>query len=96
MISEKTRETLRNAFTKAGEILREHAGSAVQTRIKENLSSVLTDADLASEQRILEILSGTDSPCNILSEEGKGARRKRIAPCVNEDTRPQMKRPWVK
>jgi len=69
MISEKTREILRIAFEKGGEVLRRYAGEAVQARVKENLSSVVTEADLASEQRILEILSTTEFPCNIISEE---------------------------
>jgi myo-inositol-1(or 4)-monophosphatase len=69
MISEKAREILRIALKEGGEVLRQVAGNKVQARLKENLSSVVTDADLASEQRILEILTGTGFPCNIISEE---------------------------
>lgn len=66
---EKARETLKNALENGGEVLKGYAGRVMKARIKETLSSVVTDADLAAEQRILEILTDGRSPGNIISEE---------------------------
>lgn len=69
MNREKAREILKKALESGGQVLKEYAGSVLEARVKENISSVVTDADLAAEQRILEILTDTPSPGNIISEE---------------------------
>jgi myo-inositol-1(or 4)-monophosphatase len=69
MISEKTREILRIAFREGGRILMDHFGSSLETTVKESNSSVVTDADYASEKKILEVLGDSATPCNIISEE---------------------------
>ena len=47
----------------------EHLGHTPEARIKENISSVVTEADLASEKAILEILDSGAGRFNIITEE---------------------------
>ena len=54
---------------KGGQVLLDYMGSTLQTVMKESISSVVTEADLASEKVILEILGNTNSPFNIITEE---------------------------
>jgi myo-inositol-1(or 4)-monophosphatase len=68
MISENTRKTLETALKQSGQVLMNHFGKSVKTTMKESISSVLTEADLASEQVILEILRSGES-YNIITEE---------------------------
>jgi myo-inositol-1(or 4)-monophosphatase len=63
------REILETALRKGGKVLLDHFGLEKQARIKESISSVLTEADLASERSILEVLTGSGKQCNIISEE---------------------------
>lgn len=69
MIPDKTREILEQALKKAGEILLSYYGKQVNTKVKESISSVLTEADLAADKEILEILKEAPAPYNIISEE---------------------------
>jgi myo-inositol-1(or 4)-monophosphatase len=78
MKSEKTREILHRALLTGGELLLQYEGTILETRIKESISSVVTDADLASEKLILEILSETGFPCNTISEESGFTDRESI------------------
>lgn len=47
----------------------EHWGRTSEATVKESISSVVTEADLASEKAILEVLQGGSGDCNIISEE---------------------------
>ncbi len=69
MIPEKSNKILEFALKKGGKVLMSYAGSSLETTRKESISSVVTEADLASEAAILEILSGTPEPFNIITEE---------------------------
>ncbi|MEN8228689.1 MAG: inositol monophosphatase [Bacteroidota bacterium] len=69
MIPEKAREILDSALKKAGAVLMEHFGNTTMAKVKESISSVVTEADLASETAILEILGNTPEPFNIITEE---------------------------
>jgi myo-inositol-1(or 4)-monophosphatase len=69
MIPENARLTLHSALKKGGEILMDHWGRTSEATVKESISSVVTQADLASESVILEILQGGTGDCNVISEE---------------------------
>lgn len=69
MIPEKTREILEEAMKRAGKVLLNHYGIPLEASVKESISSVVTEADLASEHTIIEILESTSEPFNIISEE---------------------------
>jgi len=69
MISQKDRNTLEAALKKSGEVLMQHFGNTHKSEIKESISSVVTEADLASEQTIMEILLSGPGPYNIITEE---------------------------
>ena len=69
MIPEKAKDTLISALKKGGEILMDHLGRTSEAKVKENISSVVTEADLASEKAILEVLQGGPGDYNIISEE---------------------------
>jgi len=69
MIPEKAREILDSALKKAGVVLLEHFGNTSKALVKESISSVVTEADLASEKAILEILGNASEPFNIIAEE---------------------------
>lgn len=69
MIPENARTTLESALKQSGEVLMHYFGKTLKSRIKENISSILTEADLASERSILEILNSGPGPFNIISEE---------------------------
>jgi myo-inositol-1(or 4)-monophosphatase len=68
MISENARKTLETALKQSGQVLMQHFGKQAASRRKESVSSVVTEADLASERVILEVLSSRTS-YNLLSEE---------------------------
>ena len=63
------KQTLEECARVAGEILRRHFGGALSWREKENPSSIVTEADLASERAILEILDHRFPGDSILAEE---------------------------
>ena len=69
MIPEKARDTLLSALKKGGETLMKHLGLTTDATVKESISSVVTEADLASEKVILEILLSSVDPYNIITEE---------------------------
>jgi len=69
MISENTRKTLDTALKKSGDVLMNHFGKSNKSRIKESISSVVTDADLDSERAIMDILSSGPERYNIITEE---------------------------
>jgi len=69
MNPDQTREILKSAFRQAGEELLQHFGNTGTVRKKESISSVVTDADFASERVIIEILETAPVPCNIITEE---------------------------
>ena len=69
MIPEHSKDTLLSALKKGGEILMDHLGRTSEATVKESISSVVTEADLASEKAILEILQGNPETFNIITEE---------------------------
>lgn len=69
MIPENTKKILVQALKEAGEILLSRYGKQVRTKVKESISSVVTEADLAAEKVILEILKKAPGKYNIICEE---------------------------
>ncbi len=69
MDADQTREILKIALKKAGAVLLEHFGNTSKALVKESISSVVTEADLASEKSIIEILGNAPDPFNIIAEE---------------------------
>ena len=69
MIPEKASDILLSALQKGGEALMNHLGFTSDATVKESISSVVTEADLASEKVILEIFRDTPDPFNVITEE---------------------------
>lgn len=69
MIPEKSKEILQEALKTGGDVLLNRLGRSTIATIKESISSVVTEADLASEQAILEVLRGAPELFNIITEE---------------------------
>ncbi len=69
MIPEKSRKILEMALKKGGEVLMGYHGKSLETSVKESIRSVVTDADLASERAIFEVLSASPQSFSIISEE---------------------------
>jgi len=69
MIPKNARKTLENALFEAGKVLLNHFGNSHKAIVKESISSVVTEADLASERAILKVLGETPHPFNIITEE---------------------------
>ena len=69
MVPEHAINTLQLALKKGGQILMDHLGRTSDARVKESISSVVTEADLAAEKAILEVLQGAPGACNIITEE---------------------------
>lgn len=69
MIPAQTKDTLIRALQKGGDTLMEYLGQSPEATIKESISSVVTEADLASEKAILRILESGSSRFNIITEE---------------------------
>ena len=69
MIPEKSREILQQALETGGSLLLQHLGRTTRTTIKESISSVVTEADLAAEGAILEVLHGAPEAFNVICEE---------------------------
>lgn len=69
MISDKTNDTLLSALKKGGEVLMNHLGHTDEAIMKESISSVVTEADLASEKAILEVLQSSGDHFNVITEE---------------------------
>jgi fructose-1,6-bisphosphatase/inositol monophosphatase family enzyme len=62
MIPENAREILEKALFEAGNVLLRHFGNGHKAKVKESISSVVTEADLASERAILKVLGDTSNP----------------------------------
>ena len=69
MNPEESRKTLHTALKKGGEVLLASLGQTIKTTVKESISSVVTEADLASERAILEVLHGAPEIFNVITEE---------------------------
>ncbi len=69
MIPDNARESCESALRNGGQVLMEHFGTTSKAIVKENISSVVTEADLASEKKILEILGDAPGSFNIITEE---------------------------
>jgi myo-inositol-1(or 4)-monophosphatase len=69
MIPGKAREILETALKKGGEVLLTHYGYALKTKVKESISSVVTEADLAADKAILKVLQNSPEQFNIITEE---------------------------
>ncbi len=63
------KETLIKAISAAGEIHLKHFRSAHRISIKESFTSIVTEADIESEKKIIEVISGQFPDHSILSEE---------------------------
>jgi len=69
MIPEKSREILQEALETGGRLLLQQLGRTTRITIKESISSVVTEADLAAERAILEVLNGAPEAFNVICEE---------------------------
>lgn len=69
MTHEITREILIRAIRNGGTVLMDHFGKTGKAIVKESISSVVTEADLASEKAIIEVLETAPELYNIISEE---------------------------
>lgn len=69
MIPENSRDILQEALHKGGKVLLDHLGKTTRATRKESISSVVTQADLASEEAILAVLSEAPERFNVISEE---------------------------
>lgn len=69
MIPPETSEILKLALIEAGKVLIPRFGKAVKAQIKENISSVVTEADLEAEKKILEVLGTASLKANFITEE---------------------------
>jgi len=58
-----------NALQKAGEVLMKHFGKVANIKVKENLSSVVSEADVESEKAIIDLITKDFPDQNIISEE---------------------------
>ncbi len=70
------KEILIEALRSAGEIHLRHYQAVKHIEIKENFTSIVTEADLESEKRIIEVIEKHCPGHNILSEEKGFTNRK--------------------
>ncbi len=63
------KETLEEALRISGKILLQYFNKPLQQAVKESQSSIVTDADIASDKAIKELISGRFPEHNIISEE---------------------------
>ena len=63
------KETLQSALKEAGKILLENFGKITTYELKESQSSIVTQTDVDSEKRIMEIISEVYPNHNLLGEE---------------------------
>jgi len=63
------KSTVLECATSAGRLLLQHFGNVQNVRVKESQSSVVTEADVASEEHILSIIRRRFSDHNIVAEE---------------------------
>ena len=69
MIPKFASTVLQTALKKGGEVLMDHFGRTSQATVKESISSVVTEADLAAERAILEVIDGAPEAFNVITEE---------------------------
>jgi len=69
METEQLKDIMLTALKSAGEVLLNYFGNVKDIQQKENNSSIVTEADLAAENAIFDVLSKQNEPCNIISEE---------------------------
>ena len=69
MESEQIKDIILTALENAGKVLLNHFGNVKNIQVKEHNTSIVTDADLAAEEAIFEVLARLQEPCNIISEE---------------------------
>jgi myo-inositol-1(or 4)-monophosphatase len=69
MIPAFTKEILKTALKNGGAVLLDHFGKPSEAKVKESISSVVTEADLASEKAIVQCLMRAPEPFNIITEE---------------------------
>jgi myo-inositol-1(or 4)-monophosphatase len=65
----KIKEVLLRAIRSAGQIQRDNFQSTVNYKVKESISSIVTDVDISCDKTIMEIISGALPAHNILTEE---------------------------
>ncbi len=66
MIPAFAHSILLTGLKKGGEVLIDHLGRTTKATEKESISSVVTEADLASEKAILEVLHGAPEAFNVI------------------------------
>jgi len=71
MIPKFASTILQTALKKGGEVLIDHLGRTGKAMVKESISSVVTEADLAAERAILEVLDGAPEVFNVITEESE-------------------------
>lgn len=69
MVNSAFQSAITNSLYKAGEVLLRHFGKVKNIKVKENLSSVVSEADIESERVILELITKSFPDHNIISEE---------------------------
>jgi myo-inositol-1(or 4)-monophosphatase len=69
MLHPENKKTMIKALREAGRLIRDHFGRAQHITVKESDSSIVTETDIRSEKKILEILDEHPEPFNIISEE---------------------------
>jgi len=69
MKAELAKDFIYTALENAGEVLLSYFGNVKNIQVKGNNSSIVTEADLAAEKAIFEVLARVPEPCNIISEE---------------------------
>jgi myo-inositol-1(or 4)-monophosphatase len=69
MDRETTRDAIMRALHVGGKILMKHFGNIRKVKIKESNSSILTEADLASDKAIQELLNDLPEKYNLITEE---------------------------
>lgn len=69
MIPKFASTVIQTALKKGGDVLMDHLGRTSRATIKESISSVVTEADLAAEQAILNVLDGAPETFNVITEE---------------------------
>jgi myo-inositol-1(or 4)-monophosphatase len=69
MIESSFHVPITNALHKSSEVLLRHFGKVTNIRVKENLSSVVSEADLDSERVIIDLITKEFPDHNIISEE---------------------------
>jgi len=69
MIETSFQIPITNALHRSGEVLLRHLGKVTNIKVKENLSSVVSEADVESEKLILGLIKNDFPEHNVISEE---------------------------